>query len=130
MARGVEIVLKIFPKSTTLVKLAKRTFHDPAFGQNSKLMQFAAPDNLHIGSNGFLNSFGKGFASIPAIAKNIHNTRQSRAIVFQHPQGTSFVRNISGRYMDCTWQPIYIHRDMALDSGTLFACIIGVSIEV
>lgn len=86
-----ELSLTVFPKPAALVKPAKRTFHDPAFWQDSKLMQLAAFNDLHIGPDSFPDRFGKRFAGISTVAKDIHNTGQSGAVVFQHRNRSGFV---------------------------------------
>jgi len=74
--RGIEFSFAVFPESSAFFKPGEGAFDDPAFGDNSKGVEFVAFGNFDGSAKDSLHCFGERLPSIAAVHQDVLHLRQ------------------------------------------------------
>ena len=124
---GVEPALAVLPQAPVLLQPREAALDDPALGHDLEGVQFAPLGNLHcdVLAHNLSHPLRKGLARVAAVGQHICHFAQPALAALECLQCTLAVCDVRCGDSHRMRQSQRIHRNMALDTRDLLACVIA-----
>ena len=122
---GIELALAVLPESSAFLQPGERTFDHPSLRDDGKRVQIIAFGDLHSGTDGTLDRFGKRLTDIAAIGQDTLHPVQICVASIHRLQSALAIGNVRRGHRNGVRQPLRAHRNMPLDPRDLLAGVIA-----